>query len=200
MEGGIEILSTYISYLEIFATIFTLICVALTVKANVWAWPIGLVGVTAYFFIFYQAKLYADMGLQVVFFMQGIYGWYYWLYGKGSEEEEVPIRVLSDQERLIGGAILVAIVLLLGSLLSSYTDADAPYVDAALAATSLVANMLLARKILDNWVLWVVADVVYVGLFYYKELYLTSVLYVIFFFMASNGLIQWRKKWRQQEV
>ena len=76
------------SYLEVFATVFTLICVWLTVKRSIWCWPAGIIGVSAYFFVFYQSKLYADMGLQVIFLAQSIYGWYFWLHGKEEDKEE----------------------------------------------------------------------------------------------------------------
>jgi nicotinamide mononucleotide transporter len=189
-----------LSTLEIIAVIFTLVCVALTVIRNVWCWPIGIIGVTAYFFLFFQTKLYADMGLQVIYFAQGVYGWYFWLYGKKADDEEVPIRRLSRNEILTGFAAIGCLIIAIGFLTSTFTDTDVAYLDATVASVSLVANMLLARKIIDNWVLWITVDVVYVFLFAYKGLYLSSGLYALFFFMAIAGLIGWRKKWLQQKA
>ncbi len=188
------------SYLEVFATVFTLICVWLTVKRSIWCWPAGIIGVSAYFFVFYDSKLYADMGLQIIFLAQSIYGWYFWVHGKEEDHDNVPIRLLNLKERLLALALIAALILTIGTLTARYTDTDVAYLDAMVASISLVANLLLARKILDNWVLWIFVDVVYVGLFYYKELYLTSALYLVFFFMATAGFIQWRKEWRLQEV
>lgn len=188
------------SYLEIVAILFTLACVWLTVKRSIWCWPMGIIGVSAYFFVFFENKLYADMGLQLVFLAQSIYGWYFWIHGKKEDENAVPIRLLENRERLLVGASIVAMILLVGYVSHRFTDTDVAYLDATVASISLVANLLLARKILDNWVLWIIVDVIYVGLFFYKGLYLTSGLYVIFFFMATSGFIQWRKEWQLQKV
>ncbi len=188
------------SWVEIIANIFCLICVALTVKKNIWCWPTGIIGVSAYFVLFYQYKLYGDMGLQVVFLFQSIYGWWFWLNGKKEDIEEVPIRTLSNPER---GSILGIILLIWGSLyyvLHSYTDAAIPHLDALVTALSLIANLLLARKVLENWILWIIADVFFVGIFIYKGLYLSAVTYVIFLVMATSGWINWKKDWELQKA
>jgi len=186
--------------LEFFAMIFSLVCVWLTVKQNIWCWPTAIVGVTAYFFVFYENKLYADMTLQVVFLLQSIYGWYFWLHGKRGDEGEVPIRRLTRKEWALTGAIVLASVLVFGHLSDTFTDTDVAYLDATVASVSLVANILLARKILDNWIMWIAIDAVYVGLFLYKGLHLTALLYLVFFFMAMAGFIQWQKEWKLQKA
>lgn len=140
------------------------------------------------------------MGLQVIFFIQGIYGWYFWTNGKAEDKEEVPIRLLNNKERLLASGLLVLLIVTIGLLTASFTDTDVAYLDATVASISLIANLLLARKILDNWLLWIFVDIIYVGLFYYKELYLTSGLYLVFFFMATAGFIQWRKEWQLQKA
>ncbi len=180
--------------LEIFASIFTLVCVWFTVKRNILCWPFGIIGVSLYFIVFYQNKLYADMGLQVVYFAQSVYGWYFWLHGKKEDEGSVPIRNLSQKGWLLLIPITLSTILLIGYLSTVFTDTDVAYFDATVATVSLVANMLLARKIIDNWYLWIAVDVVYVGLFLFKGLYITAALYVIFFFMAITGLLEWRKE------
>lgn len=180
--------------LEITASLFTLICVWFTVKRNVLCWPFGLIGVSAYFIVFMQNKLYADMGLQVVYFAQSVYGWYFWLHGKKEDEGKVPIRSLSGKERVLLIPVVVASIFLIGYLSSRFTDTDVAYLDASVATVSLIANLLLARKIIDNWYLWLAVDVVYVGLFLYKGLHITAVLYVIFFVMSMTGLYEWRKE------
>jgi nicotinamide mononucleotide transporter len=188
------------SYLEIFATLFTLICVWLTVRRSIWCWPTGIIGVSAYFFVFFQNQLYADMGLQVIFLVQNIYGWYYWLHGKDGNEHDVPIRLLHPQERWWTALSIAGLAAIIGTFTHTFTNTDVAYLDATVASISLVANLLLARKVLDNWVLWILVDVVYVGLFYYKELYLTAGLYLVFFFMATSGFLQWRKEWQLQKA
>ena len=186
--------------LEIFATFFTLICVWFTVKRNILCWPFGIIGVSAYFFVFYQNKLYADAGLQIIFLIQSIYGWYFWIYGKEEDIKNVPIRKLNLHEQMIMYISILILTFIVGWLSITFTDTDVAYLDALVASTSLIANLLLARKIIDNWPLWIFVDVIYVGLFIYKELYLTAGLYVIFFFMATTGLIQWRREWKAQKA
>ncbi len=188
-----------ITPLEIFAAVFSLICVWLTVKRNVWAWPIGLLGITAYGYIFFEGKLYAEVGLQVVFFIQGVYGWYFWLFGKKEDIDNVPIRRLTSKEYFLLIPLLIILILSIGYLLDNYSDTDVPYLDTMLASISLIANLLLARKIIDNWGMWIFVDPIYVGLFIYKELYITAGLYLIFTFMAITGLIEWRKEWKAQK-
>lgn len=140
------------------------------------------------------------MGLQVIFLIQSIYGWYFWLHGKKEDHEEVPIRLLNNKERVLTGIMLLLLITSIGFFTATFTDTDVAYLDASVASISLIANLLLARKILDNWVLWIFVDAVYVGLFYYKELYLTSALYLVFFFLATAGFLQWRKEWRLQKA
>jgi nicotinamide mononucleotide transporter len=196
----IDAILEWMTPLEIFATIFTLICVWLTVKRNIWCWPMGIIGVSAYFFVFFENQLYADAGLQIIFLIQSIYGWYFWVYGKNEDIENVPIRRLKLTEQILTLSFCVILIFTIGWLSATFTDTDVAYLDAMVASISLIANLLLARKIIDNWPLWIFVDVVYVGLFIYKELYLTAGLYVVFFFMATTGLIQWRKEWLAQEA
>ncbi len=187
------------SNLEVVAVIFTLACVYLTVIRNVWCWPMGIIAVTLSFFLFYQNKLYSDMGLQVIYLVQSIYGWYFWLHGKKGDDAEVPIRRLVKKEMLLALFAIIGMIGVIGFLTSTFTDTDVAYLDATVASISLVANMLLARKIIDNWALWIFVDVIYVFLFWYKELYVFMGLYVVFCFMATAGLINWRKQWLKEK-
>jgi nicotinamide mononucleotide transporter len=191
-------------YLEWFAAIFSLICVVLTVYKNPWCWGVGLVGIVAYMFVFFNAKLYADTILQVVFFVQGIYGWYYWLKGTSptaeNPSEKVPVTRLSMREWLLTIVSIVGIALLTGALLQRFTDASAPFLDSFIMAASIVGNMLMARKIWDNWAIWVVVNVLSIGLYYYKELYVSSGLYVIFLFLAIKGWLEWQKDLKTNAV
>lgn len=181
------------SGVEVVAVVFSLVAVILTIRKNVWCWPAGLVGVTAYLLIFRDLRLYADMGLQVVFFVQGIYGWYYWLRG-GVDHTQAPVRRLG-RRALLGtlGVVAVATVLL-GAGLARWTDPSLPYLDSLLAVTSLTANMLLARKVLESWFLWIGADVLYVGMFIFKGVYLTAGLYAVFLCLATAGLVRWLRE------
>ena len=186
--------------IELIASVFLLVCVYLSAIRNIWTWPMGIIGVSIFFYICYESQLYADMWLQVVFLVQSIYGWYFWIYGTAEDTEHVPIRKLDVREQIIGIITLIFLIILVGYVSDQYTDTDVPYLDATVASMSLIANILLARKIIDNWLLWIIADVMYIGLFYYKGLYVTSGLYAIFLIIATSGLLQWQKEWRLQEA
>jgi nicotinamide mononucleotide transporter len=186
--------------IELIASFFLLICVWLSARRNIWTWPTGIIGVGIFFYICFESQLYADMWLQVVFLAQSIYGWHFWIYGTSADQDHVPIRKLDLREQGIGFLAIITLIILVGYLSNQYTDTDVPYLDATVASMSLIANILLARKVIDNWILWIVADVMYIGLFYYKGLYVTSALYIIFLGIATSGLLQWQKEWRLQQA
>ena len=177
---------------EVLAVIFGIVSVYLSTREHIWSWPTALVNVALYFVVFYEAKLYADMGLQVVYFALSLYGWYEWLYG-GENRTELHV---SRTTRSLGVRLVVIGVtsaLILGTLLSRLTDAALPYLDSATTSTSLVAQWMMTRKILENWAVWAVVDVVYVGMFIYKKLYLTAGLYAVFLVLAIMGYVQWKR-------
>jgi nicotinamide mononucleotide transporter len=173
------------------AVAFGVLAVWLTVRQNIWCWPTGLVNVGLYIFVFGQARLYADMGLQVVYVILCLYGWYEWLHGG---EDRGVLRV-SRSPRLqlmalgLGG---VAFATGLGTWLARHTDAAIPAWDASTTSFSLVAQYLQTRKRIENWILWIAVDVVYVGMYVYKQLYPTAGLYAVFLVLAVLGLRQWR--------
>src|SRR5919107_5091803 len=177
---------------EVLAVIFGIISVYLSTREHIWSWPTALVNVALYFVVFFEAKLYADMGLQVVYFGLSLYGWYEWLYG-GANRTELHVSRTSRPlgvRLLIIGVVCAAVI---GTLLARFTDAALPYVDSATTSTSLVAQWMMTRKILENWAVWAVVDVVYVGMFIYKHLYLTAGLYTVFFVLAAMGYVQWKR-------
>ena len=184
---------------EVLAVITGIISVYLSTRENIWSWPTALVNVALYFVVFFEAKLYADMGLQVVYFALSLYGWYEWLYG-GENRTELHV---SRTARSLGVRLLVigaASALLLGTLLARFTDAALPYVDSATTSTSLVAQWMMTRKILENWAVWVVVDVVYVGMFIFKHLYLTAGLYAVFLVLAVMGYVQWKRSLESRQA
>lgn len=182
--------------IEALAVAASLLSVWLTIHRRISCWPVGLVGVAAYFALFVRERLYADAALQVIYFAQGVYGWYSW--HDDECQAAPPIRTLSTRWRLTFMVGLAAVAWGTGSLLARYTDAVAPHWDAAASATSLTANQLLTRRCIENWVLWIAVDVVYVGLFLWKGLYLSAALYGLFFIMAAAGLRRWVHEQRAQ--
>jgi nicotinamide mononucleotide transporter len=184
--------------IEMLAVVFGIVSVYLSTREHIWSWPTALVNVALYFVVFLEAKLYADMGLQVVYFALSLYGWYEWLYG-GEHRTELHVsrvtRTLGVRLAVIGAASAVII----GTLLARFTDAALPYLDSATTSTSLVAQWMMTRKILENWAVWVAVDVVYIGMFIFKELYLTAGLYAVFLVLAVMGFRQWKRSLIERE-
>jgi nicotinamide mononucleotide transporter len=179
--------------LEMIAAGCGLFNIYLTVRQNIWSWPVGVVMVSLYIYIFFNAKLYSDAGLQVFFLVMQFYGWYQW--SRGGVEHS---RSLSAVKRLgrRGWILTVAGVLagtaVLGPTLHRYTDASLPYPDSFTTILSVIAQFLLTRKVLENWVLWIVADVVYIGMYTTKSLYPTAALYVVFLGLCVKGYRDWK--------
>lgn len=152
-------------------------------------WPVGLVGAVLAGWLLFLTRLYADVALQGLFFVQGVYGWWAWR----RPARELPMRTLTRREwgwLVVGVAAATSVG---GTLLARLTDAAAPHLDTFLAATSLMANQLLARKIIDNWLLWVLVDVLYVGLYAYKGLWGYAGLYAVFIGLAAVAWAGWRR-------
>lgn len=179
--------------LEIVATTTGLLSVWLTARENIWAWPIGLVNVGCFFFMFEEAKLYADMSLQVFFFILSVYGWMIWLTKRGGSKVR-PTRNITFRLGLILGVLFVSLTIIWGYVLTQYTDASIPYVDALIATLSVVAQFLLSSKILENWIVWIAVDVMSIGMYAYKDLYAVAFLYLIFLFIAIAGYVSWKRE------
>ena len=179
------------SRLELLAALVGALSVWLSVRQNIWSWPTAIVNVVLYALVFHGAKLYADMGLQVVYAILSIYGWYEWLYGGAGR---TALRVTRTGPRLAALLALIAATGsgVLGLILHRATDAALPFMDSFLSSTSLVAQWMMTRKLLENWLVWITVDVLYVGMFIFKELYLTAGLYTVFLGLAVKGYIDWR--------
>ena len=186
------------STLEVIAVIVNVLGVWLTARRIRWCWPVSVVAVLLYAWIFYDAKLYSDMLLQVLFaFLQG-YGWWRWSTG-GLDHGKVHVGQLALGEAALGLIVGALGALLLGSLMATYTDAAVPWLDASLTAFSLVASVWAARKYVASWWLWIVLDVVYVGMYLFKDLHLTAGLYAGFILLALYGWREWRRDFRVQQ-
>ena len=178
--------------LELIAVLVTLVAVYLTTRQNIWCWPLGMISVVLYGFVFFQTRLYADMGLQVLYFALAIYGWWAWLRG-GEDHDELQVSLLSNRSRVVLVSIGALGGVFLGQTLSRFTDASLPFMDSALTSFSIVAQWMQTRKLLEAWLVWLAVDLFYVGMFLYKGLYLTSGLYAIFLYLAVLGFVEWRR-------
>ncbi len=184
---------------ELIGVLTGVVNVWLATRQNIWAWPIGLVSVSMYVLVFYDARLYADMGLNAFYFVTSLYGWYVWLYGgKGHTARKVGHVRPKELATLIGLGIVFSLGL--GYYLDNYTDADLSYTDSATTAISLIGYWMMAKKQLENWIVWLVVDVLYVGVYFYKELYLTSFLYSIFLLLCIKGYRDWSKDMQERRL
>jgi nicotinamide mononucleotide transporter len=183
------------SVLELVAVVLSLVNVALTVRQNIWCWPVGIVATGLFIVVFHHAKLYADFGLYIFFFLQQFYGWYHWFYG-GERKNDLPVRWTRPSHLawlLALGAVSAAGF---GYSLATYTQASFPYWDSVIAAFSVVAQFMLAWKLIENWLIWVAVDVLGVAVYWAKGLKPTAVLYAIFLVLATIGFFQWRQSMR----
>lgn len=165
----------------------------LTVRQNIWCWPVGVVMVSLYIYIFFGAKLYSDAGLNVFFLVMQFYGWYQWTRGPVKHARSLaPVTRMGPRGWAWTVAGVGAGTAALGTTMHRLTDAALPYPDAFTTMLSVFAQFLLTRKILDNWTLWIVADVIYVGIYTTKALYWTAGLYVVFLVLCVQGYRQWQ--------
>lgn len=190
----------YTSLLEWGAIAMTTLCIFLAGRNNIHTWWVGIVGCILYGVLFYDAKLYADVTLQAFFVVTGIVGWYSWASVQGgtifSKWFKPSVEISRVSVRSFIAMVLGAIVVALGYgfILYSFTDAVSPAVDSLVLTFSVVAQLLLMRRKLETWVLWIAVNTLAVPLFYSRELYMTSILYAIYWCHAWYALSQWVKE------
>ena len=180
------------TWLEGIAFVVTVTSIWLATRENVWYYPSGIVSLILYGWIYSHARLYAEAGLQVVWFALMVYGWYEWLYG-GSQHTELHV---SRTPRRAWPAIVLAGVMMslfVAFIQRRYTANPAPLVDSSIAAFSVVAQAMTAKKWLESWIFWVVINVVAVALYIDRDLHITALLYVVLFILGIKGYFNWRR-------
>lgn len=185
----------YISknWIEITGVILSLIYLYLSIRQKVGLWFFGIISSIFYTVVFVESGLYADMSLQVYYIAISIYGWIHWKKGHISQKEEIPATFMASKDWIIAVIGTVVVCLLYYFILTRYTDSTVPVTDSIVGALSVVGTWMLAKKFIENWLVWIVADAICVGLYIYKDLYPTSVLNVIYTIMAGVGYWQWKK-------
>ena len=178
--------------LEWVAAILSAISVYLSARERIWSWPTAIVSVAMYGFIFARSGLYSDAGLQLFFGAISIYGWYEWLHG-GPRHGRLHVSRATRRVWLAALGFGVVFWLALGALTSRLQGVSLPYLDAGLTTVSIIAQIMMTRKILENWVLWILVDIVYVPMYAYKNLYPTAGLYAVFLVLAVMGYVEWRR-------
>jgi len=193
-------------YIEILGAISGLLYLYFAIRQKIWLWPLGLITSALYIYVFYGERLYADMGMNIYYVVISIYGWYYWLHGSGSQETNT-LRISRLTQKLgvilliITACIYVVLVYMLKKLpeLLNVEVSELLYWDAFTTAASIVATWMLARKIIQHWLIWIVVDAVSLGLYVYKGMYPTVVLFLVYTLMAFKGYIEWKKELQTTE-
>ena len=180
---------------ELSAALTALVCIWLTVKNKIANWPWGIVSVLLYSWVFWQGKLYASFGLNLLYFFPCcIYGWWYWAKCGPKRDDDLPVRHLSARGNLLWLGITIALSLLIGAPIAYYTQDPTPYMDSLVTGMSIVAQWMQAKKWIENWWYWIALDAVSAFyLFPSQKLYFSAVLYVIFLIVAVRGVVEWRR-------
>ena len=182
------------TWLEITAFALALAMVGCNIREIHWGWPLAIVSSLLYFAVFWRSRLYGDAALQIFFAVVACWGWFQWLGGHRSDGSALTVARLSRAgvlRTLVASALLWPVT---GLFLRNFTDTDVPWWDAFPTAVSLVGQFLLGRKFIENWLVWIVVNVVSVGLFAYKDLWLTALLYTLFIGLSVVGWRAWQRK------
>jgi len=182
---------------ETVATVLGVVNIMLLIRQNIWNFPVGIVMVILFGLVVWDAKLYSDFGLQIFFLLLQCYGWFNWARGQGSRgaqhDDILSVSLMTLPQRLRWLGIAGVGVMILGVLMARYTNAALPYWDAVTTVLSVIAQYFLARKYLENWLLWIAVDVLAIAIYAVKGLYIFSGLYSFFLVLACMGLVAW---WR----
>ncbi|MGL6100088.1 MAG: nicotinamide riboside transporter PnuC, partial [Fusobacteriaceae bacterium] len=189
-----------VTYAEHIVTVIIGLCVFLAARNSIWNWPVGLVGVTGYgLSAYFLWGLYADAYLQIFYFFTGVVGWYYWSHG-GKDKDSAPIVDSSIIEMVLTVTSIGMASYILGGYLKETTNSVVPYLDAFTTAICLLAQIFMMVRSRFNWILWFIANVAYVYMFYVKGLNLLAVEYAVFSLNAAYGYYVWSKKMKDQQV
>ncbi len=183
------------NYIELLGAILGIVYIFFSIRQSILTWPVGLLTSALYVSVFFSTKLYADMGLQMYYIVISIYGWHEWIWGNSATKSE-PLKVsrLNFRLGILLAAISFMLFILMWFILDNYTDSTVPVADSLATSLSIVATWMLARKILEHWLVWIFVDAFSIGLFLYKELYPTVILFAVYTIMAVVGYIEWKKE------
>lgn len=189
-------------FLEILGTLVGIIYLVLEYRASIYLWIAGIIMPAIYIFVYYEAGLYADCGINVYYLLSAVYGWIVWKCGvrrKVSDEKaDLPITHMPKNKWVLLCAVFAAAWLAIAYLLANYTNSDVVWLDSFTTALSIIGMWMLAHKHLEQWLAWIAVDVVSAGLYVYKELYFTSVLYAIYAIIAIFGYLKWKSLMKKQ--
>ena len=189
-----------INLFELAGLVSGLLCVWLLIRQSIWTWPIGLIYLLISLVVFMQTKLYSEFGLHIYYAGMNAYGWYYWSHaGAKDGSGALPVTRIN---RVTGYVLLVVVALgipLLAELMLRFTDADMAYADSTITVLSFAAMWMTARKLIENWYLWLLVDIIATMVYIIKGIELYAVLYCVYIGMAVIGLIAWRRALLSQD-
>ncbi|KAA6345421.1 Nicotinamide riboside transporter PnuC [termite gut metagenome] len=180
------------NYLEIIGTLIGLLYLWLEYKASIYLWIVGIIMPAIYIFVYYDAGLYADTGINIYYLLAAIYGWVMWKHRNG-EKEELPISRTSGRVLPLLLFVFIVIFVLIAWLLKKYTDSTVPLADSCITALSIIGMWMLAKKYVEQWLVWMVVDAISCVLYMYKDLYFTSGLYGFYAVIAIFGYLKWKQ-------
>ncbi|MFH0759124.1 MAG: nicotinamide riboside transporter PnuC [Bacteroidota bacterium] len=179
--------------IEILGVVFSLLYLFFSIRQKILLWPMGIISALLYMVVFYQSRFYADMGLNGYYLVISIYGWIIWKRGKENGGAGLPVTRTGLKLAGILVFFTLTAFILMGLILDHFTDSPVPYWDAFTTALGITATWMLARKILEHWILWIMVDAVSMALYLYRGLYPTMALFAVYTAMAVIGYIQWKR-------
>ncbi len=189
--------------IELLGAILGLLYIFFSIRQSILTWPTGLLTSIIYTYVFFKTGFYADMGLQVYYVVISVYGWYHWVKGAKSknniEHNELPVQKSSKKlvAKLAFSTAVIYIIILI--ILLKFTDSTIPYMDSLTTAFSIVATWMLAKKYIEQWLVWIFVDLFSAGLYVYKNLWPTVILFVVYTAMAIVGYFEWKKDLKYSE-
>jgi len=184
---------------ELLGALLGVLYIFFSIRQHILTWPVGLLTSVLYIIVFFRSGFYADTGLQFYYVFISIYGWYYWLKGGDKkEEEDLPVRKITRDVLVKSTLATVLIYAFILFILIRFTDSTVPFMDSFTTALSIIATWMLAKKYIEHWIIWIVVDTVSAGLYVYKNLYPTVILFLIYTVMAIIGYFEWKKDYDKQ--
>jgi len=184
------------SLLELIAVVFAILYLLLAVRENILCWAAAIVSTLIFLFIFWDVKLYMESGLQIYYLAMAGFGWHQWRQAKDGSDS-LQVTLWSVRQHGIALASIAALTLTSGFLLNSGTDAQLPFLDSFTTWASVVTTYMVARKVLENWIYWLVIDSLSIFLYLDRELYFTALLFAVYIVIIFFGWFSWLKSYRQ---
>ncbi len=188
--------------LEIIATITGLLYIIYSIERNILLWPYGIVSSAIFVYVCFHAGIFADMGLYGYYVIIGFYGWYHWHQGSSDSNgaAELPVRKTTLKQGLSLFMLTLIIYMILLYILKNHTTSNVPYWDSFTTAVSITATWMLTQKMMEHWILWIIVDSITIGLYFYKGLYPSIILYLAYTILALTGYLEWNKEWKAKLI